>query len=249
MTFKIYKGDEVVVEGESPLAITGVEPNVDVAKGAYQVVRVDGEKESERVDIPTFKTLPVAVTGVTLTPKTSDAESGTAGEQQLTATVVPSNATNKAVTYSIAPNTNGLAVNVSGKITWTGDVPAGDYTTTVKTADGSKTNTHTLTLTEPEEPEPARDSQEPESIEISPKEHTFIDIWEPGTSKRFNVTILPESADQTYTVESSDESVIRVSKEGTQAVGTAMKPGTATLTVKTVNGLTATASIHVPDKE
>lgn len=153
--YKIYKGDSVVVEGESPLAITGLEPNTDVAKGTYQAVRVEGDKESERVDIPAFKTLPIAVTGVTVAPKTSTGETGAAGERQLTSTVAPSNATNKAVTYSIAPSAAGLAVNVSGKVTWTAETPAGTYTTTAKTTDGNKTDTHVLTLTDPEpEPDP-----------------------------------------------------------------------------------------------
>lgn len=57
--FKIYKGESVVVEGESPLSITGLEPNTEVATGEYQAVRVDGDKESDRVNIPSFKTLEV----------------------------------------------------------------------------------------------------------------------------------------------------------------------------------------------
>lgn len=149
--FKIYKEDEVVVEGESPLTITGINPNTDVAAGTYQATRLEEEKESERVDIPAFKTLPVAVTGVTLTPKTSTAEAGTAGTRQLSADVTPSNATNKAVTYAIAPATTGLTVNASGLISWTDAVPAGEYTTTVTTASGSQKDTHVLTLSEPEE--------------------------------------------------------------------------------------------------
>ena|SRR5699024_3315679 len=245
--FKIYKGDEVIVEGESPLTITGLDPNKDVAKGTYQAVRVEDEKESEKVDIPAFTTLPIAVTGVTvapktvslevgetqqlsatiapsnatdksvtyaskaqgvasvddkglvtakvagtaeivvttadgefkdtctvtvedpvinvtgvtLSPKTSSAESGTAGTRQLTATVAPADATDKAVTYAIAPATTGLTVNASGLISWTADVPANDYTTTVTTADGKFTDTHVLTLTEPE-PEPEPEPEEPE---------------------------------------------------------------------------------------
>lgn len=152
MTFKIYKGDTVVAEGESPLAITGINPNTDVAAGDYKAVRVEDDRESERVDIPAFKTMPIAVTGVTLSPKTSNAESGTAGTRQLTATVAPANATNKSVSYEIAPTTSGLSVNNSGLISWSADVPAGTYTTTVTTTDGNKTDTHVLTLTEPEAP-------------------------------------------------------------------------------------------------
>lgn len=149
--FKIYKGNEVVVEGESPLTITGLNPNTQIAEGDYQAVRVEGENESAKVDIPAFKTLPIAVTGVTLSPKTSTAVAGTAGNRQLSATVAPANATNKTVTYSIAPATAGLAVTSGGNITWTDAVPAGEYTTTGKTADGNKTDTHVLTVTEPEE--------------------------------------------------------------------------------------------------
>ena len=56
------------------------------------------------------------VIGVTVTPKTSSAVAGTAGNRQLTATVAPQNATNKTVTYSIAPVTSGLTVSSSGNI-------------------------------------------------------------------------------------------------------------------------------------
>ncbi|WP_279282300.1 putative Ig domain-containing protein [Enterococcus gallinarum] len=98
---------------------------------------------------PTGGGVTVPVTGVTVSPKTSSAVAGTAGNRQLTATVAPQNATNKTVTYSIAPTTAGLEVSSSGNITWSENVPAGEYTTTIKTKDGSFTDTHVLTLTEP----------------------------------------------------------------------------------------------------
>ena len=63
-TFKIYKGQTEVVSGTSPLTITGMEPNTSVPVGEYQVTRVVNGKESERVDIPAFKTLSIAVTGL-----------------------------------------------------------------------------------------------------------------------------------------------------------------------------------------
>lgn len=233
--FKIYKGENVIVKGESPLAITGLEPNTAVSAGEYEAVRVEDDRESERVDIPAFTTLPIEVTGVSvdptslsldtgdtgnltatispsnatnqgvswqssntdvatvndgvvtavsagsatitvttndgehtatcevtvtdpvinvtgvaLSPQTSSAEAGTAGNRQLTATVSPDDATNSGVSYSIAPTTDGLSVSGSGNITWTADVPAGTYTTTVTTDDGDHTDTHVLTLTEPE---------------------------------------------------------------------------------------------------
>lgn len=165
MPFKIYRGDEVVTEGESPLNITGLEPNTEIDAGEYQAVRVDGDNESDRVDIPAFTTLPIDVTGVSLSPKTSNAEAGTAGNRQLNATVSPSNATNKSVSYAISPDADGLAVSGSGNITWTESTPAGEYTTTVTTDDGEYTDTHVLTLTEPEpdpEPDPDPDPEEGE---------------------------------------------------------------------------------------
>ncbi|MCT1904113.1 putative Ig domain-containing protein [Oceanobacillus sojae] len=164
MPFKIYKGDTLVVEGTSNrLEITGLESNTNVAAGEYQAVRVEDGNESDRVDIPSFTTLPIEVTGVSLSPKTSTAEAGAAGNRQVNATVSPSDATNKAVSYDIGPDAEGLAVSGNGRVSWTEDTPAGEYTTTVTTDDGSHTDTHVLTLTEAEEPEP--DPEEPEEGE------------------------------------------------------------------------------------
>ncbi|HGF7906318.1 TPA: hypothetical protein QFN80_001961 [Enterococcus faecium] len=58
-TFKIYKKDGTkVTEGESPLTITGIAANTQVAKGDYQATRLVNDVESMKVDIPAFKTLP-----------------------------------------------------------------------------------------------------------------------------------------------------------------------------------------------
>ncbi|MDT2648029.1 hypothetical protein P7D50_09490 [Enterococcus dongliensis] len=57
-TFKIYKKDGTkVVEGPTPLSITGIATNTAVATGDYQAVRVAGDLESAKVDIPAFTTL------------------------------------------------------------------------------------------------------------------------------------------------------------------------------------------------
>lgn len=152
--FRIYQGDSVVAEGESPLAITGIAPNTSVPAGEYQATRVEDDRESERVDIPAFTTLPIAVTGVSVSPQTSTAEAGTAGSRQLTVTIEPENATNKNVTYNITPSATGLSVSDTGRIEWTEETPANVYVTEVKTEDGGHTATHSLTLTEPEPEEP-----------------------------------------------------------------------------------------------
>lgn len=58
-TFKINKKDgTLVVEGASPLAITGLAAGAVVAAGDYVAIAVEGGKESTAVDIPGFTLLP-----------------------------------------------------------------------------------------------------------------------------------------------------------------------------------------------
>src|SRR5699024_8540116 len=125
--FRIYKNDELIVEGESPLTITGIEPDTQVVKGTYQAVRVENEKESERVDVPAFKTLPIKVTSVILTNKTNNLEDE--GTRQLNETIESSKATNKKVTYESDSN-EVATVTSSALVTAIGEVKA---TFTVKT--------------------------------------------------------------------------------------------------------------------
>ena len=123
-----------------------------VAQGSAIITSTAGNKADTATVTVTVPVVTVA--GVTLSPKTSTSEAGKADGANLTATVAPPNATNRAVTYSIAPTTTGLTVISSGRVEWTDAVPAGTYTTTVKTTDGAKTDTHVLTLTAAPEPEP-----------------------------------------------------------------------------------------------
>jgi len=82
----------------------------------------------------------IAVTGVTVSPATATLSVG--ATQQLTPTVLPSNATNKTVSY--ASNNTGVAtVNASGLVT---AVSNGTATITVTTADGNKTSTAAITV-------------------------------------------------------------------------------------------------------
>lgn len=142
-TFKIYKGTEVVAEGVSPLAITGIAPNTDIADGTYQATRVVEDRESEKVDIPAFKTLPVSVTGVTLN-KTTLALAPEATEK-LVATIAPDNATNKAMTWKSSDEAV-TTVATDGTVTTVAD---GEATITVTTTDGSKTATCVVTVATP----------------------------------------------------------------------------------------------------
>src|SRR5690625_2359674 len=140
--FRIYKGDEVVVEGESPLNITGLEPNTAVSAGEYEAVRVEDDRESERVDIPAFTTLPIEVTGVSVNPTSLSLDTGDTGN--LTATISPSNATNQGVSWQ-SSNIDVATVN-DGVVTAVSAVSA---TITVTTNDGGHTATCEVTVTDP----------------------------------------------------------------------------------------------------
>ena len=82
----------------------------------------------------------VAVTGVTLNKSSLALEEGNTAT--LTATVKPSNATDKTVTWS-SSDTSVATVNSSGKVTAKG---AGTATITVKTSDGGKISLCTVTV-------------------------------------------------------------------------------------------------------
>jgi aryl-phospho-beta-D-glucosidase BglC (GH1 family) len=82
----------------------------------------------------------VSVTGVTLSPSTAAISVG--GTSQLTATVAPSNATNKTVSWS-STNTSVATVSSSGLVT---GVSEGSATITVTTQDGSFTASCNVTV-------------------------------------------------------------------------------------------------------
>jgi uncharacterized protein YjdB len=153
-TLNVYKGEEVVgsaergENGKASVTINNLEANTDYAAGIYQVAVSNENGESEKVDVPAFKTKPIAVTGVTIAPKTAsiDVEATT----QLNSTVTPSTATNKSVAYA---SSDEAVATISSDGTVTG-VAEGETTITVTTQDGNKSDTATVTVNAVEEPEP-----------------------------------------------------------------------------------------------
>ena len=89
----------------------------------------------------TYSAETVHPTSVSVSPSTASIEAGST--TQLTETVLPSNATDKSVTWS-SSNTSVATVNSSGLVT---GVSAGNATITVTTVDGSKTATCAITVT------------------------------------------------------------------------------------------------------
>lgn len=138
-TFRIYKDDEVIVEGVSPLAITGVAPNTEVSSGTYRATRLIEGKESAKVDIPAFKTLPINVTGVTLNKSSISLEVG--ASETLIASVAPENATDKGIVWTTSNSTFATVTN--GKVVAVGQ---GLATITATTKDGAKTAKCTVTI-------------------------------------------------------------------------------------------------------
>ena len=189
---------------------------VVVAKGegtATITVRTDDGGYTAACTIRVSKPSPsvVAVTGVKLSAIGIELPVG--GSKRLSTTITPSNATNKAVTWS-SDNTSVAAVNSSGLITAKGE---GTATVTVRTDDGGYTATCKITVV----PVTA-----PEKVEIS----VSADSLKYKETTRVNVSELPVG----YTVQysSSDESIAKVDSNGNiKAVG----KGTATITVKVID--------------
>ncbi|TVY10436.1 DUF4350 domain-containing protein [Paenibacillus cremeus] len=112
---------------------------VGVGTATITATTEDGNKQAAATVNVTNN--PVSATGVTLDKSTLPLTVG--GTGQLTATVQPTTATNKTVTWS-SDHTDVATVNTSGKVTAVG---TGTATITVTTADGSYTASATVNVT------------------------------------------------------------------------------------------------------
>jgi uncharacterized protein YjdB len=168
----------------------------------------------------------VAVTGVTLSPTTATLLVG--ATQQLTPTVAPATATNKAVSYS-SSNTAIATVNATGLIT---AIAAGSATITVITQDGAKTATCALTIN--------ATNVAVTNVSLSPTTASLA----VGGTQQLTPTILPANAtNKNVTYSSSNTAVATVNASG---LIIAVANGTATITVTTVSGSkTATCAVIV----
>ncbi|WP_426366297.1 Ig-like domain-containing protein [Mammaliicoccus lentus] len=166
-TLKVYKGDDVVgtaergEDGKAKVTVDGLDANTDYATGTYQVSFSNENGESEKVDVQSFKTKAISVTGVTIAPKTASVDVD--ATTKLNSTVTPSTATNKSVSYT---SSDEAVATVSSNGTVTG-VAEGETTVSVTTQDGNKSDTATVTVNAVEEPEP---EPEPEPEEPDTEE-------------------------------------------------------------------------------
>ena len=203
---------------------TGKVTGVAVGEATITVITEDGGKTATcKV---TVKAANVAVTGVKLNKSETSILVG--GNETLTATVLPEDATNQKVTWK-SDKPEIATVDATGKVT---GVAVGEVTITVTTEDGGKTATCKVTVSET--------SVAVTGITLNKTEL----ILDTGGSETLTATVAPADAtNKKVTWKSSDAAVASVDANGKV---TGVKAGEATITVTTEDGgKTATCKVTV----
>ena len=198
----------------------GVVTGVSAGETTITVTTEDGEFTGAC----TINVYNQAVTGVTIEP--SEAELPAGYSMKLTATVLPENATNKNVVYSV-DDESILSVDQDGNIT---GLSLGIATVTVTTEDGGFTASAEITVI------PVQVT----GVSISPKSVSVA----LGHTIQLTASITPSNAaNKNLSWSVSDETIISVDGQGTV---TGLSGGTATVTVTTEDGgFSASAEITV----
>lgn len=160
----LYKGEELIATEEktgdkATVQITGLESNTEYKKGTYQVSFENESGESDKVDVPAFKTKAVGVANITLDNNSLSLE--TEGTAQLNVTVSPENADNKNVTFE-SSDEDVVTVDNTGNVLAIG---AGTATVTATSEDGNKQATCEVTVQDPI-------PDAPEDVTVEPSETT-----------------------------------------------------------------------------
>ena len=227
-----------VGEGKANITVTTVDGN----KTAVCEITVLPKEEPEPDPEPEV----VNVESVSLNIQSDELEIGET--VALVATVMPSNATNKNVTWS-SDNTNVATVN-NGVVRAVGE---GSANITVTTVDGNKTATCMITVLPEEEPEPEPEptpepDPEPEVINVeSVALNSQNEELKIGETITLVATVMPSNATNKNVVWSSDNTNVATVNNG---VVTAVGEGSANITVTTVDGnKTAVCKITVVDEQ
>ena len=191
----------------------------------------DGDKTAScKITVTENKPSTVAVTGISLDKNTMSIKKGASGS--LTATVSPSNATNKKVTWT-SSNTSVATIN-NGTVNAVG---TGTATITARTADGGKTASCKVTVTE----------DKPATVSVTgvSLNKTSLSLKK-GASEVLTATVSPSNAtNKKVTWTSSNTSVATVSN----GVIKGLKAGTATIAAKTEDGgKTASCKVTVTNE-
>lgn len=193
----------------------------------YGFGKVNAQAALQKIDEPY-----VPVTGVTVIPEIFEMEVGETN--QLTAEIIPEDATNKNVSWS-TDNLEVAVVDQTGLVT---AITTGTAIITVTTECGGYTDTATVTVTEP--------VLEIIDLKVIPTKVSLLK----GDAKQITViakldngTVHNVTGTASYT--SSDESVATVSSAG---LVTAEGAGTAVITIE-YEGITETIDVTVKDLE
>lgn len=216
-----HKERAVLVDGEG----NGTGLVTGVAPGKVKITATDQETQlSASVEVTVN---PVAVQSVTVTPDSTSVEKGKS--VSLKANVQPSNATNKAVTWS-SKNEDKATVDQSGNVT---GVEVGTATIEIVSQDGSKKATATVEVTAP--------VVAVTGVEIDPNSTTV----EANKTVQLTANVEPVGAtNKTVTWESKNTEFATVDSE--TGVVTGVAAGTATIEVTTQDGShKATATVEV----
>ncbi|HBC5952480.1 TPA: Ig domain-containing protein [Escherichia coli] len=210
--------DRIATVNDSGL-VTGVNP------GKVNITATDRETQlSASVEVTVN---PIAVQSVTLTPNSTSVEKG--NTVNLTANIQPSNATNKAVTWT-SKNEDKATVDQSGNVT---GVEVGTAIIEVTTEDGGKKATATVEVTSP--------VVSVTGVEIEPSSTTV----EENSTVQLTANVEPAGAtNKTVTWESKNTEFATVDSE--TGVVTGVAAGTATIEVTTQDSShKATATVEV----
>ena len=213
----------------------GTKSNHDIAVGVtipagangFRVVRRAGTATHVKsITLTLAAAGPVAVTGVTLNKTSLTLEAGQ--DETLTATVAPSNADNKDVSWS-SSNPSVASVDQTGKVS---AISAGTATITVTTADGNKTATCNVTVTAPAEQIPV--------TAISLDATATVGI---GSTITLAVTYTPADANQgkavTWTTADAGIAIVN------NGVVTGVSAGTVAITATSTTDPSITATCNV----
>jgi len=201
---------------------SGLVTGVAIGFATIAVMTVDGTNISATARATVVMgTIPV--TGITLNQTTATLRPN--ATLTLTATVLPSNATDKTVTWS--SNSSNATVSSLGVVR---AVTSGSATIRATTSSGGFSATCVITIIVPVT-----------SITISPTSYTI----NTGTTKTLTATVLPSNAtNKAVTWSSSNTAIASVNSSGVVTAGSVA--GTTTITAQTVDmGFTATSTITV----
>ncbi|MBQ9298020.1 MAG: Ig-like domain-containing protein [Clostridia bacterium] len=200
------------------------DPDGNVIKGS------DGKTIVAYCNVEVPESLLVDVTGITLNKANLSLQQD--ATENLKATLIPADATNTSVIWS-SSNTNVAVVNANGLVR---AIAPGTATITAATSIGEKTARCNVTVTE-------KIDNSVKSISLN---QTSMSLEKDGVSQLV-ATITPTNAeDKTIIWSSSNYMVADVDNNGRV---TAIDAGTATITVETANGKTASCVVSVTSKE